>query len=105
MVTIERVFASSVRTERHRIGLKGGMVSVTARGDGPTSRSNYSTKLEGDRLVIEFGSSVRETGKPLSFWRHREIWEVDDSGDLIVATTDESSDTASKTVRTRYRRP
>ena len=106
VVTIERVFATDVRTERHLLGIQGGVVSVSAaRGDGPTSSSNYWTRLEGDRLVIEFGSTTREAGEILSFWRHREIWEVDRSGDLVVATTDESSDAASKTFRTRYRRP
>jgi len=106
VATIERVFANDVRTERHSISLQGELVNVNPPGRaGPVSSSNYSTRIEGDRLVIEFGSRVREAWKTLTFWQHREIWEVDANGDLVVATTDESSDAASKTFRTRYRRP
>jgi hypothetical protein len=109
-LAVERHFESGMRSETYPIGIIGGTVGgldKTGRGSGPSgrvARTSYSTKWDGDKLVIENSSYSGPTPESGPYTEHVEVWSLDAEGRLLMAVTDRSSIAGRKTTMLTYRR-
>jgi hypothetical protein len=107
-VVVEREFADDVRSETHRIGIVGG--TVTGAGTGRAGAGSegtstaYSVTWDAKELVIQTGSYSPPAPGTRSYRERKEVWSLDERGRLVVTVTNRSSDTATTTQMSRYRR-
>jgi hypothetical protein len=82
-LTIERAFDNRSTMETFQIGVDGGTV-----GSGSV-RTSVSVRWEENRLAIStasYSGSGAGSERPTS--EHKEVWEVDPDGMLIITVTD-----------------
>ncbi len=99
-IEIERRVGSETRSERHLIGVMGGTIGGI-REDGTSSKSEFSTQFDGERLVLK--NATYSAPDSLSS-RHEETWFFDDKSRLVVVVTDQASGLEPKTWTLVYRR-
>jgi hypothetical protein len=109
VITIERRATSGVRSETYTIGtvggVVGGLVSRSGRGSGPDGQimeTRFSTKWDGNRLVIQTGSYSGPTLESGPYTEHDEVWSLDPEGRLSITVTDRSSDAEPRTANLTY---
>jgi hypothetical protein len=93
-LSVERHFASGVRTEMYQLGTEGGtqagIVGGTAE-DLERWRSRLSVHWEGNQLHIETGSYSGPTRDAGPYDEHTEVWRLDEQGSLTIAVVDRRS--------------
>ena len=107
-LTIERTFDAEVGSQRLTIGTTGGWVggvSGNAFADGSplVAQTRFSTRWNGDKLVIELSSSGSALNVVTDSFR-REVWTIDEQGALSIAVTDRSARSESTTTLVYRRR-
>jgi hypothetical protein len=105
-LAVERTLGDRVTRDAYLIGadrasggISGGMVG------GGGSRTRFSTRWEWEenRFVITTATSSSSAGDAEASSEHREVWELDSSGQLIIAVTDRDG-SESKSNKFTYRR-
>jgi hypothetical protein len=111
VITIERRTTSGVRSETYTIGtvggVVGGLVGRSGRGSGPNGQivqTRFSTKWDGNRLVIQTGNYSGPTPESGPYAEREEVWSLDEQGRLLITVTDRTSDAPPKTTNLTYRR-
>jgi hypothetical protein len=108
-LTVERELVSEVRTDTYQIGLEGGVVGgipanrETAPGVN-VSQTRFSVRWEGNRLVIDTGSSSGPTREAGPYTEHTEVWQLEAGGMLILSITDRGSGIPSTMKTLTYRK-
>jgi len=100
-LAVESRFGNAIRSNTYDVGMTGGVVGGLP-SNGPQTSSRYSTRWEGDRLIVHV---ARYTGGKLTS-EHGEVWSLDGQGMLTVAITDRIvGDTATATTLIYRRQP
>ena len=101
-LAVERHSAGSVHSEFYTIGEMGGTVSGIA-GSQPSAKTEFSTRWDGDRLVIE-NSESRQLENASSWSRHMEVWSLNAQGALSVVVTERTAANEPIATNLLYRR-
>jgi hypothetical protein len=108
LLTVERRFRSGVRSDMYQVGLEAGTVGGIAgpidSSGGAVTSTWFSSRWDGDTLVIKTGTYSGPSRDSGPFTEHAEVWSLDRQGRLHITTTDRSSGTESKTTNLVYRR-
>jgi hypothetical protein len=104
-VTIEREFATGIRSETYQIGVAGERVpSVNKEGTANRRLIDHSVRFEGQSLIIESGSEISKTPESNGRPERREVWQVEPDGRLKLTITTRTSNDSPKTDTFMYRR-
>jgi hypothetical protein len=106
-LTLERHFPTGSRSETYNVGAIGGTVAgevVGQRRDTLRPETRFSSKWDGDRLVI---TTASYRGSPREFEpdiEHEEAWWLDSQDRLVVRVAERLSGGESKSATVTYRR-
>jgi len=110
ILRVDRRFANGLRSDTYRVGPEGGTaaggVDASGRGTGPNGEpttTRFSTRWEGDRLVMENGRHSGRTRESGPYTEHAEVWWLE-GGRLHITITDRSSGGDPTTASAVYRR-
>ena len=96
-ISVDRDFGGSKRTDTHRIGVRGGSMSMGPTGPGASTTSYV--RWEERQLVIDTGRT--DDGK---FSGRTEVWQLDAAGLLTITVTERATGADSRTTTATYRR-
>ena len=100
---VEREYKTWRRVDRYQIGLAGGSISGSVRGE-PISSTTDSVVWRGRVLEIRHGQYSGSAAESGTYSEHGEDWSLDGKNGLIVVTTDRGSETGTRRSTATYRR-
>ena len=106
-LTLARHFPSGSRSETYTVGTIGGTVAGEAAGqarDSPRPETRFSSKWDGDRLVI---TTASYRGSPREFepdTEYEEAWWLDPQDRLVIRVAERLSGGESMSATVTYQR-
>jgi hypothetical protein len=105
VLSIQRRSTNGMSSETYQIGLVGGIVAgLESTAPGQVNATRFSTKWDGDSLVIETGSYSGLAPAVGPYTEHSEVWSLAPPDKLVIVVTDRTADSERTTARLAYRR-